>query len=480
MNTEGKTMEKEGIPEKTEPPSREETPPRLAVSYFVMGMSLSWPNLVESHLSVDNSTLFGNQLYLHPWQMDMLNSLLSIGSVFGLLLAGWIVRRLGRQKSLIAAVLPGVLGWAMLGFSYNAYMMLIGRFFDGITSGMVTLAVMTYATEIPDTAFRGTISTITCLMFLMGACVCTAIGIALTWYYVALGNMSVLLVYICIVPFLPESPTFLIVTGQEKRATKVLERLRGAYIDIGNEISLLKKMNDEMMSNTSWSFLLHRRVQKRILVLSMLFIVQAFSGTAVLRANAVRILHDSGVTVNKTMFATLLLLLPIGGFFVLWSLVDRAGRKVCLAISLTLMSVTYIFLGTKVYLQEPTVVSLVPLEPNSTASSPPYFTAQSSGEGAWWITVLGLIVCIFAMNIGIESLPWQLSSEYFPTVIRSQAMSVSVAIGCFIAATALQLYSYMNEAFTTAGLFWAYAAVSGLGVVFVVLCVPETANKIVG
>lgn len=59
-------------------------------------------------------------------------------------------------------------------------------------------------------------------------------------------------------------------------------------------------------------------------------------------------------------------------------------------------------------------------------------------------------------------------------------MSVSVAIGCFIAATALQLYSYMNEAFTTAGLFWAYAAVSGLGVVFVVLCVPETANKIVG
>lgn len=47
--------------------------------------------------------------------------------MFGLLLAGWIVRRLGRQKSLIAAVLPGVLGWAMLGFSYNAYMMLIGR-----------------------------------------------------------------------------------------------------------------------------------------------------------------------------------------------------------------------------------------------------------------------------------------------------------------------------------------------------------------
>lgn len=490
MNAEGKTMEKEDIPEKTEP--YHERRRRLAlqiavvfassVSYLVMGTSLSWPNLVESHLSVDNSTLFGNQLYLHPWQMDMLNSLLSIGSVFGLLFAGWIVRRLGRQKSLIVAVLPGVVGWAMLGLAHNAYMLLIGRFLDGITCGMVTLAVMTYATEIPDTAFRGTVSTMPCLMFLTGACVCTAMGIGLSWYYVALGNMSILLVYIfCIVPFLPESPTFLIVSGQKKRAAKVLERLRGTYIDIDNEISLLKSKNDEMTSNSSWSFLLQRQVQKRILVLSVLFLVQAFSGTAVLRANAVRILQESGVTVNKTLFATLMLLVPIVGVIVLWSLVDRAGRKVCLAISLTLMCMSYIFLGTKVYLQEPTVVSLVPLEQNNTVPPPPYLTMQSgSGEDTWWITVSGLIVCIFAMNIGIESLPWQLSSEYFPTVIRSQAMSVSVVIGCLIAASALQLYSPMNEALTTAGLFWTYAAVSGVGVVFTMLGVPETANKIVG
>ncbi|MPC52553.1 Facilitated trehalose transporter Tret1 [Portunus trituberculatus] len=350
-----------------------------------MGMSLSWPNVVESHHFEDNSTLFGNTLYLHPWQMDMLstwagmgctNSLISIGSVLGLLFAGWIVRRLGRKKSLIVAVLPGLVGWALLGLAYNAYLMLIGRFLDGITSGMVTLTAMTYATEIPDAAFRGTISTICCFMFLMGACFCTAIGIALTWYYVALGNMCVLLVYICIVPFLPESPTFLVVTGQDDRAIKVLERLRGTYADITNEIKLLKKMNDEITSDTSWGFLLQKKVQKRILVLSILFLVQAYSGTAVLRANAVRILQDSGVTTNKSMVATLLLLLPIAGAFVLCHLVDRAGRKVCLAISLTLMSISYIFLGTRVYLQKSTVVSLIPLEPNNTAALPPYFTTE--------------------------------------------------------------------------------------------------------
>ena len=245
-----------------------------------------------------------------------------------------------------------------------------------MTSGMVTLTVMTYATEIPDTAFRGTISTITCFMFLLGASVCVAIGICLTWYYVALSNMSVLLVYICIVPFLPESPTFLVVTGQVDRAVQVLGGLRGAYTDINSEINLLKKMNDDVSSDTSWGFLRQRQVQKRILVLTLLFFVQAYSGTAVLRANAVRILEDSGVTFNKSLFATLVLLLPIGGAFILWYLVDRVGRKVCLVISLTLMSMSYIFLGTIVYLHEPTVVSVISLEPNNFTVPPPYFTPQ--------------------------------------------------------------------------------------------------------
>lgn len=59
-------------------------------------------------------------------------------------------------------------------------------------------------------------------------------------------------------------------------------------------------------------------------------------------------------------------------------------------------------------------------------------------------------------------------------------MSVTITIGFAIAAIPLQVYSVMNNLFTTAGLFWFYAAVSGLGVVFTVLGVSETAHKVVG
>ena len=242
---------------------------------------------------------------------------------------------------------------------------------------MVTLTVMTYATEISDTSFRGTINTIPTMMFLLGAAFCVGIGITLTWYQLALANACVLLVYIFfIVPFLPESPLYLIIINQEKKATKILEHLRGTYIDIENEIKSIKKINDEVTGDTNYSFLLNRDVQKRILVLTMLFLVQAFSGTAVLRANAVRILEDSGVTFNKDIFVTLMLLLPIGGTFVLSYLVDRLGRRICLVISLTLMIVSYVLLGTHVYLRDHTIVSIVPLGLNDTAQPPSYYTEK--------------------------------------------------------------------------------------------------------
>lgn len=247
------------------------------------------------------------------------------------------------------------------------------RFCDGVTAGMVTLTVITYATEIPDTAIRGTATAITCLMFLFGATICVGLGLVITWYEVALSNAGVLLIYIfLIVPFLPESPTFLIVKRHDKEAIKVLKRLRGNYINIETEKEVLRKMNDNKTGGTSWSFLLQRKVQKRLLVLLVLFLVQAFSGTAVLRANAVRILEASGVTGNSGLFATILLLVPITGVFVLAWMVDTAGRRLCMGISLALMMVSYVILGTSVYLQTHTLVSVVPIESNDTALPPPY------------------------------------------------------------------------------------------------------------
>lgn len=238
---------------------------------------------------------------------------------------------------------------------------------------MITLTGMTYATEIPDTAIRGTACTTCGIVFLFGTVLSVILSLAMTWYAVALSNVAAILVYIClIVPFLPESPTFLVVFDKEEEAITVLQRLRGNYINIDTEMALLKKINDEAAGNKGWSFLLQKKVQKNILVLTILFLVQAFSGTAVLRADALRILETSGITGNTDLFVTVLLLVPIAGAFVMSCITDNVGRRGCLVISLIFMAITYVVLGTAVYLQNQPLVSIVKIEFNNTMQQPPY------------------------------------------------------------------------------------------------------------
>nr|XP_053638585.1 uncharacterized protein LOC128693138 [Cherax quadricarinatus] len=41
-----------------------------------LGMTLTWPNALASHIHHDNTTIYGSSLHLHDWQMDMMGSLL--------------------------------------------------------------------------------------------------------------------------------------------------------------------------------------------------------------------------------------------------------------------------------------------------------------------------------------------------------------------------------------------------------------------
>ncbi|XP_071519387.1 facilitated trehalose transporter Tret1-like [Panulirus ornatus] len=445
-----------------------------SVSYFVMGMSLTWPNVLVSDLTSDNSTLLHTHLHLEDWQMDMIGSILILGSIPGLLVAGWVVGRLGRRWSLALAALPGLLGWALLALALNPTMMIGARFLDGITCGMVTLSVITYATEIPDISIRGSFGTIVGLMFLMGNGIGVSLGILLTWYEVALVNVGLLLLYvIAIVPCLPESPTFLVINNNESHARKVLRSLRGDHFDLDGEIELLKKMNNTEHVDSKWRLLLCRENLKKIFILTCLFFVQNFSGTAVIRVNAIRILEISEVDLNVDIATATLLIIPICGVFVLSFLVDRIGRRHCLAVSLGIMLIAYLALGFY-------MVQLVPVDLSSYSVSHHLTEELEFGHQWSWMPLACLFVCIFAMNIGIESLPWHLSSEFFPTIIRSQAMSVCNIIGSVITAASLQLYTPMLYGLTPAGLYWAYAGVSAVGIAFVLLCVPETACQTVG
>lgn len=59
---------------------------------------------------------------LHPT-----GSVVFVGSLPGLLVAGWVLGRLGRRRSMALGAVPGLLGWVLVALGANVSMLAVGR-----------------------------------------------------------------------------------------------------------------------------------------------------------------------------------------------------------------------------------------------------------------------------------------------------------------------------------------------------------------
>ncbi|XP_066961988.1 facilitated trehalose transporter Tret1-like [Macrobrachium rosenbergii] len=457
---------------KKEPSSKKRVRYMKQVGLFVLttlghinfGMGLSWPNTIASDIQRDNKTLLGTEMDLSDWQLDMTSSLLFVGTLPGFLFGGWLVAKLGRRRSMMVVVLPCVLGWSFVAFSFNPSTLLIGRFINGMAYALLVVAVRTYLSEISDTAIRGAAILSAECMKSLGAILIVGIGMLGTWYQIAFFCIAEILFFgLVVVPFLPESPTYLTVTGKEDEARSVLRRLRGSYFDLETEISQLKKHNVRSDGSSGWGVLLKKDIMRKCLIVFGLFGISNFCGTEVIKANAVRILQTSGLSFDRDASSIVVFVLLLGGNIFQALMVDRVGRKKCLILSLVLLVFAYTILGTYVFIE------------SSAAEE------GSDMGGSWnWIPTVCLMVCAFSSSLGIGPTPWMLAVEYFPTSIRSQVMSVCTFFGSLMSFASLQVYSPLQEALTPAGLYWSYSCFAIIGIIYTLTIVEDTTGQKVG
>ncbi|XP_071534133.1 facilitated trehalose transporter Tret1-2 homolog isoform X2 [Panulirus ornatus] len=452
----------------------------VSVSHIAqLGMVLAWPNALASDLVDDNTTIFASQLHFPDWQLDMMGSLVFLGSLPGYITAGWLVRNLGRRRSLVLSTFPGFLGWILIALAYNTNMIIGGRFFTGMAMALATVSCRTYLVEIADTEIRGTAGMIASSMLEFGGILTISLGMVLPWYSLAFLVVALLLFYcLVIMPFLPESPTYLAVQNRSEEALQVLLQLRGRHVNLDEELSLLKQQNDRVEVQ-GWSALLKPFILKRMVVCIGILCISNFCGTEVIRANATRMLQASGLAFNRDVSTIMTFVLSLCGNLTMMVTIDRLGRRRCLVLSLSLLTVVYTALGVILHFTETPALDQAILKQVGppvlgTDGSPIIYQRWSVAE---WLRLVCLLLAPLGISLGAGPIPWVVSPEFFPTTIRSQAMSVCSIAGCIMAFVPLQLYSAMQATLTQAGLYWTYATVSGLGILFTMTCVPETSGR---
>ncbi|XP_053639558.2 facilitated trehalose transporter Tret1 [Cherax quadricarinatus] len=436
----------------------------VTFSYFSLGAALPWPSPALSDLAQNNGTLFGTQITLNSAEKDMTGSLLYLGTLVGAWISGWMVAKIGRLRSMQVIVVPYVGGWLIVALAPTTPVLLIGRFIIGVACGGTTIAGYNYVIELSDVSIRGMAATLPTMGVVLGGLYTAVLGYALSWYTLS---------FLCAVPsflfflttfILPPSPSFLIVNGRRQQATAILKLLRGTYADVEGEVAELERRNAVNTDGKSvgWRDLLKKEVLRQIIVVVVLFFLMQMCGNFVLMVYTARILEATGAPMDPDAITAIAGALRVAGTLAAILLLDVIGRRYLLVITHAVNAVCLIVLGAYAHLADNA-------DPDDTT-----YTDMT------WLPTVCVTMALFICDIGVHPIPYIVASEYFTTSIRSQASSVCISAGTAITFITLQLYTPMQAAFTQAGLYWFYGAISVAGVVFCFFAVTETKGKSVG
>ncbi|OQR87890.1 Major Facilitator Superfamily (MFS) [Achlya hypogyna] len=418
---------------------------------------------------------------LSDGEIELASSLVLIGAWVSALLTASMADTYGRRKVLLGnnvLFVAGALACALARTKGDIY---IGRTIIGFACGIVTNVTPILLAEMSPTDCRGQITTLHQLMLTIGILGSSLLGYGLVssvpsgWRYVNafLGVPAVL--QCMLLPWIPESPRWLLATGADEKARAQLFRLRNPVYETDIDVELktiLHDMNNDKKSEPKEITFCGLWVYKRpMLIGSFLVFFQAMTGINTVMLYSSKIFHFAGV--DQPIMATA----SVGTINVITTvasvyLVDYCGRKILLlissaamALSLGVLSYTLLYLSDKLQGVLAVVCVLV------------FVAGFAIGLGAviWHRAVPSLNA-----NAGARVVLGELT----PSAIRSRAMGVFMAISyacnVFVATCTLGMIKALGaghkdvEKNGIAKLYLICGLLSVLCFLFIAKWVPET------
>ncbi|CAL4137680.1 unnamed protein product, partial [Meganyctiphanes norvegica] len=340
--------------------------------FMSLGILLAFSNGAEADIRRHGKTIYGTPITFSSKQLDMLSSMIYVGSIPGSLLWGWLPGKLGRKAAILLLVLPHSIGWLVTGLAVNPVMLLTGRFIHGIAQGATSVASITYIVEIGESSIRGKLLIFTQIFIAIGFFITVTLGLGLHYFQFAyLGVTFSIISFVLHLP-LPESPLYLVVNGRQEEAKKILIKLRGSMTEIESEIFNLKHENEYLKNQSVLTNLLQPQVLKSLAVVITVFLIQNMSGLYVFYFNATRIIVDSTRNspgaIDERLAVVLSFILQLAGTVIAISYIDKIGRKKSIIMSLLLVAICNFIMGSYDIVTKNTCISNCFNEMNSTTT----------------------------------------------------------------------------------------------------------------
>ncbi|KAF2720933.1 general substrate transporter [Polychaeton citri CBS 116435] len=207
-----------------------------------------------------------------PKIISTVTAIYDIGCFFGALLVVAVGDKLGRKKCVLVGTTIMAIGAALQTTSYSLAQMFVGRIVAGVGNGINTATAPVWQSDSSKTSWRGKLIVIEMVMNIFGFMMVNWINYGLSfvggpiaWRVpLALQFLFIIILY-ATVPWLPESPRWLIFQGRDEEATVIIALLEDKDpMDpwIVTQVEDIKWAVDyERKNSVSWADLLRGRTE---------------------------------------------------------------------------------------------------------------------------------------------------------------------------------------------------------------------------
>ena len=427
---------------------------------FAIGIAFGWPSPVLPKLSgkvdPDNNPL--GRPATHS-EESWIAGLAALGGIFGPLIVGVLVDKIGRKRTLLLLVLPMVTSLLAQAFAKTVLIFYITRFLIGVGAGGSLTVLPIYLAEIAETHNRGTLGCLLGIFISLGLLFTFSVGPFLTIRnFCLLCSVPLIIFMVVFSLWIPETPQFLASTNKNRELEITLTKLRNKTpSEIQKEVvEITNAVLEESRNKGNFTDLFKRKgLRKGIIVILGTIILQQFAGINAVLAYMQTIFDAAGNGLAPEISTIIIGVIQTLATVATGFLVERLGRRLLLLASALGSSVSLIALGL-------------------------FFHLKTNGfnvETVSWLPVASLIAYIVAFNIGLGPLPWAVMAELFPPNVKSAASTITSVV-CFTGAFIITLFfPSIALLLGMAKSFWIFAVVCFGGTIFIYYVLPETKGR---
>ena len=388
-----------------------------------------------------------------------------------------LLESLGRKRTLVVASSIFAVGSLIMAASFGSYhngyiMLVLGRIIVGAAIGFASEAGPLYISECAPPDMRGSLTTLFNVA-VVGGQVFASILCGLLSSFPSSYNWRLMLAFGAVPALaqmigfltLPFSPAWLVLRGRADEAEQVLYQIRSLPVSddlaskdhldpVQEELNEIMRENEIAKQNQHVSLLnlwkTKPAIRRAMILGCTLWATSQLAGINTIMYYGASIVRKTGLEGGRSFdiwITVPLNTMQLLGIFVCYCMIDRAGRRHTLLLSMTMVWISLLCIGVG-------------------------FTVD------WGVvTILAMCCYLFGFGVGLSTMPYALNAEIYPTEYRGVCVAQSTAVFWFSNFVVSLTFLTLARTMGNGGVFFFYAVIVMVSEVYFYFTMPETNGK---